>query len=190
MGRLARLLVYTFSFLSNKGRGSHGNVFPVESEDFSSHGLDGGVGMEKHIFKGLPVYDREAFAALEKMFNDHRGEILAALPWLAAELINEVDLKTGLEFIFDEGGNSFYIPNNTAGLSDKLHITLSNKLIDRIVYFSGSGGNIEIPSPWGVSGCIRRTMIRVLCQQKYSREHIRRIFGVSNRSIRHILRAR
>ena len=145
--------------------------------------------MEQHIFKGIPIYDQEAFAILENLFIENRGQILASLPWLVSELIEHIGLREALEFIYKNGGKKIYIRNDCADLSRKFGLQLDESLYNKIVNLSDSSGYVEIPSPWGVSERIRKALIVSDFQRGSSREELRRTYGLSSRALTNIFRS-
>ena len=68
--------------------------------------------MEHQIFKGIPIYDDAVFETLEGLFKKNRSRILATLPWLVSELIEQVNFKEALEFVHKNGGRKIYIRND------------------------------------------------------------------------------
>ncbi|RED52370.1 hypothetical protein [Aestuariispira insulae] len=146
--------------------------------------------MERHIFKGIPIYDEEAFAILETQFWENRSLILAGLPWLVSELIEWVGLRCALDLIYRHGGRKFYLRNERSDLSEKLGIDVPDQLYQRILQFSDSSGYVEIPSPWGVSERIRRALIWGDYKKGMTREEIRQTYGVSSRALSNIFKGK
>ena len=146
--------------------------------------------MERHIFKGIPIYDEEAFATLEALYQENRGQILASLPWLVSELIEHIGLRQALEFIYRHGGRKFYLRNDRQDLVRKFGFDIPEFLYQRIVDLSDSSGYVEIPSPWGVSERIRRALIMSDFRKGMTREEIRQIYGVSSRALSNIFNAK
>ncbi|MCZ4280307.1 hypothetical protein O4H49_05935 [Kiloniella laminariae] len=144
--------------------------------------------MKRQIFKGIPIYDDQAFKTLEDLFNENRGQILAALPWLVSELIEQVSFKITLEFIYENGGRKLYIRNDWKDLADKFGFPVTEQLYNQIMHLSDSSGYLEIPSPWGVSERIRRALVVSSYNKGMSREEIRETFGVSSRSLTDLFR--
>ncbi|WP_020593489.1 hypothetical protein [Kiloniella laminariae] len=146
--------------------------------------------MKRQIFKGIPIYDDQAFSTLEDLFNENRGQILAALPWLVSELIEQVSFKITLEFIYENGGRKLYIRNDWKDLAKKFGFPVSEQLYNQIMHLSDSSGYLEIPSPWGVSERIRRALVVSSYNKGMSREEIRETFGVSSRSLTNLFRSK
>ena len=146
--------------------------------------------MERQIFKGIPIYDAAVFETLEDLFEKNRNQILAALPWLVCELIEEINFKEALEFIFHNGGRKIYIRNNRHDFSKTFGLRVSQDLFDVIKNLSDTSGYVEIPSPWGVSERIRQALIMSSFQAGMPREQIRQTYGVSSRALTNIFRSK
>ncbi len=142
--------------------------------------------MDRYMFKGFPIYDQVAFAKLEMLFNENRSLIMASLPWLVSELIEDFGFRLALEFIYKHGGRKIYLKNDRADLARKMDLNISDRLHRRILCFSSSSGYVEIPSPWGVSEAIRRAMIMGDYSKGMNREEIRQTYGLSSRALTNI----
>ena len=142
--------------------------------------------MERQIFKGFPIYDQVAFATLEQLFEENRGLVMASLPWLVAELIEDFGFREALEFVYCHGGRKIYLRNDRADLARKMDLNISQKLHERILNLSSSSGYVEIPSPWGVSEAIRRALIMGDYNKGMKREEIRQTYGLSSRALTNI----
>ena len=146
--------------------------------------------MERHMFKGIPVYDDAVFEALEDLFKKNQNRILATLPWLVCELIEKISFKEALEFIYYNGGRKIYIRNDRQNFSTTFGLRVSEDLYDQILHLSDSSGYVEIPSPWGVSERIRQALIMSSYHKGMSRENIRQTYGVSSRALTNIFRSK
>ncbi len=144
--------------------------------------------MERHIFKGIPIYDADVFQTLEDLFNENRGQVLAALPWLVSELIEAVSFKDAMTFIYINGGRKLYISKDWHDLTQKFGFPVSEHLYNQIMILSDSSGYLEIPSPWGVSERIRKALVVSAYKNGRSREEIRETFGISSRSLTNLFR--
>lgn len=146
--------------------------------------------MEPQIFKGIPIYDDTAFQVLEDLFDENRGQILATLPWLVSELIERTNFKDAMTCVYQNGGMRFYLRNDREDLSKKIGLPISQDLYERVLALCDSSGYVEIPSPWGVSECIRRALIASDYHKGMSREDIRKTYGVSSRTLTNIFRCK
>lgn len=146
--------------------------------------------MERRIFKGIAIYDAAVFEALEGLFEKNRNRVLATLPWLVCEMIDKTNFKEALEFIYENGGRRIYIRHDREDFSNTFGLRLSQDLFDSILHLSDSSGYVEIPSPWGVSERIRQALIVSSFDQGMPREKIRRIYGVSSRTLTNLFRSK
>lgn len=144
--------------------------------------------MKQDIFKGLPLYDEQAFNLLEDLYDENSDQILAALPWFVSELIIYLGFRKAMTFIYQNGGRKYYLNHERSRLSDKLGFDLSEQFYDRILALNDSSGNIEVPSPWGVSGRIRKALVISSYQNGMTREEIRETFGISPRLMTDLFR--
>ncbi|PHS76730.1 MAG: hypothetical protein COB59_10545 [Rhodospirillaceae bacterium] len=144
--------------------------------------------MERHIFKGLPIYDKEAFNDLNKHYDENKSHILAALPWFVSELIEGVGFKEAIEFVYNNGGKRIFLGKTSEHLSKRTGLKISNVLFERILKQTDGSNCVDIPCPWGVSERIRWAMILCATMEGVPRDQIRDNFGISRRSLANLYR--
>ncbi|QWT39472.1 hypothetical protein [Dickeya dadantii] len=139
------------------------------------------------IFSGLPSIDDPRFYLFENFYRNNKIEVLATLPWLASEVIENDGFDIMLEFVRRYGGCRIYINKNYAAFTQKAGIALSEKTYRNMLLHSASDSVLDIPSAWGIYLKLRNVAIRLLLQSDVNLEQIARDFGMTERALRKIM---
>lgn len=135
-------------------------------------------------FAGLPAPDSDEFAQLCRFCESHRIEVLAALPWVAAEIAAIGGFAAMLRLVRDLGGRRVYLPRGRPACSTRLGLDLDAATHRRLLDRASAAGTIELPSAWGVFVGLRRVAIRAAVRAGLSQRQIARAFGVTERHLR------
>ncbi len=92
-------------------------------------------------------------------------------------------MDEGLRFIYRHGGKKFYFPNSYLGLPDSLAPEVPEQLFNRFSKVVDSSGYIEIPSPWGIFGAIRKFVIEEQFRQGMDTNTLQANFGITRKAI-------
>ncbi|WP_363799679.1 hypothetical protein ABU614_05870 [Lysobacter firmicutimachus] len=135
-------------------------------------------------FAGLPEPDSPAFESLRQFCEDHHVDVLASLPWVAAEVAGKAGFGAMLRLVHRHGGRRLYLPRGRAACSSRMGLSLDplthRQLLDR----ASAAGTIEIPSAWGVFVGLRRVGIRAAIRSGRSLREVAHAFGVTERHLR------
>ncbi len=143
--------------------------------------------MLQGIFSGLPSADDPRFYLFEVFYQKNKVEVLATLPWLVSELIENDGFGSMLEFVRHYGGCRIYINKDYAVFVRKTGMILSEKTYRKMLLHSASESVLDIPSAWGIYLKLRNVAIRSLLQAGVSLEQIARDFGMTERALRKIM---
>ncbi|MBO8135344.1 hypothetical protein [Dickeya fangzhongdai] len=139
------------------------------------------------IFSGLPSVDDPRFYLFEDFYQHNKIDVLATLPWLVSELIENDGFDIMLEFVRRYGGCRIYINKDYAAFMQKVGIALSEKTYRNMLLHSASDSVLDIPSAWGIYLKLRNVAIRLLLQSGVNLEQIARDFGMTERALRKIM---
>ncbi|QWF17272.1 hypothetical protein [Lysobacter capsici] len=135
-------------------------------------------------FAGLPAPDSSDFESLCRFCEDHRIAVLAALPWVAAEVAALGGFASMLRLVRRHGGRRLYLPRGRTACSVRLGVALDAPTHRRLLDRASAAGTIEIPSAWGVFVGLRRVAIRAAVRAGRSQREVAQSFGVTERHLR------
>lgn len=118
----------------------------------------------------------------------HRSKVLAALPWIAAELAEGIGFASMLALIRERSGQRLHVPSSRTALRSKLNIYLPDSVCDRINRLCNSTGTVELPSAWGVFLCVRRVAIAMALHRGEPDLGVAQRYGVTTRYLRKLRR--
>lgn len=135
-------------------------------------------------FAGLPAPDSDDFETLSAFCEAHRIEVLAALPWVAAEVAQSCGFAAMLRLVHRHGGRRVYLPRGRTACAARLGLELDASAHRRLLDRASAAGTIEIPSAWGVFVALRRVAIRAALRAGLDQREIAHAFGVTERHLR------
>lgn len=143
--------------------------------------------MDNLDFKLVPMPGTRSFAEVVQFCDRHRPLVLAQLPWIAGELAHEVGFAPMLRIVYDKGGTRLHFSSREI-LSRQFQLEISQHFYCRILSLNNGTSFIELPSAWGVFGCLRRTAILVDLVRGTPQSTIAREYGVTMRYVRKLKR--
>lgn len=114
--------------------------------------------------------------------------MLAALPWLAAEVAGNDGFDVMLRLVRAEGGTRLYVPKAYPRFADR-HPGLCALTHARLLAQANAAGAVETPSAWGVFLALRRVAVETALASGQHHAVVARGFGVSERSLRRLGKA-
>lgn len=136
------------------------------------------------IFSGLPESDSSAFRELCLFCEVHRGQVLATLPWAAAEIGGNDGFALMLDLVRARGGTRLYVSTLHSRFIERLALPIGVETHRRLLAQANAASLIEIPSAWGVFTALRRVAILAALEDGWRPQEVARRFGVSERSLR------
>lgn len=136
------------------------------------------------LFLGLPPPDTAAFDALCEFCEQHRVAVLAALPWVAAEIAGHDGFAAMLRFVRALGGRRLYVPRDRRGFEQRLGVALGPESHARLLAHASAAGTVEVPSAWGVFIALRRIAMRSAMRGGAHLRQVAQDFGVTERHLR------
>ncbi|HET9640729.1 MAG TPA: hypothetical protein VFP12_16155 [Allosphingosinicella sp.] len=140
--------------------------------------------MEWELFGALPPTGSPRFSLFVRFCEAQRPQVLAALPWAAAEAAGNDGFDAMLEFISRWGGNRFYVPANFADFSAKAGVSLGRVTHRRFLKETKPASLIDLPSAWGVFLALRRVAILSALARGDKPRVVARQFGITERGLR------
>ena len=138
-------------------------------------------------FKLVPPPGSPNFEDVVHFCDQHRRMVLAQLPWIAGEVAHAAGFGPMLRIIYDKGGTRLHFSSREV-LSRQFELEISPLLYSRIITLNNGATFVELPSAWGVFGCLRRTAILVDLGRGLSQSQIAREYGVTMRYVRKLKR--
>ncbi len=135
-------------------------------------------------FAGLPRTASLEFERLCRFCETHRIEVLAGLPWVAAEIAGAHGFEPMLRLVRELGGRRVYLSRDRAACSARLGLPLEAPLHARLLDRASAAGTIELPSAWGVFVGLRRVAIRAAVRAGQRQREVAQAFGVTERHLR------
>jgi hypothetical protein len=114
----------------------------------------------------------------------NRAQVLAALPWVAAEVGGNDGFPAMLDFVGRWSGARFYVPRDPRRFAAKAGMALGPITHGRFLREAGPAALVEIPSAWGVFFALRRVAVAAAMARGDPPVQVARRFGVSERSLR------
>ncbi len=114
----------------------------------------------------------------------NREQLLAALPWPAAEIGGNDGFIPMLEFVRRWSGARFYVPREHARFVAKAGVPIGLRTHRRFLKDAGAASLIEIPSAWGIFLTLRSQAIAAAIDGGAPSGEVARRFGVTERSLR------
>jgi hypothetical protein len=138
------------------------------------------------LFSGIPEPSCRQFKALVSYCEQHRPNVLAALPALGAELAELTSFSSMLTFVREHSGRRLHISSLRSELKGipALKANSEAEAVDRILRLSNNDDKVEVPSSWGVFMSVRRVVIMSALYQEESDSDIAQRFGVTTRYLR------
>ncbi|NTE87456.1 hypothetical protein [Agrobacterium rubi] len=136
------------------------------------------------VFCGIPLPGDAAFAVIVEFYERSKPEVLASMPWVAAELCEHEGLETMLGFIEKNGGRRLYIAKDFKAFNKKISVVIKETTHERLRHFARDHSLIDIPSLWGIFLALRRVAIRHFIRKGANPGRISKDFGVTDRYIR------
>jgi hypothetical protein len=136
------------------------------------------------LFSGIAEEGTPAFEELCHFGDAYRGEALAALPWMAAEIAGNDGFAAMLRLVRAEGGARLYIPHDRTLFAERVGGAVGERTHRRLLDQANATGAVEVPSSWGVFLALRRTAVAAALDLGENRRTIARRFGVTERALR------
>lgn len=136
------------------------------------------------LFSGIAEEGTPGFDELRRFCDAHRGDALAALPWMAAEIGGNDGFAAMLRLVRTESGSRLYVPRDRALFVERTGGTIGERTHRRLIDQAGSAGAVEVPSSWGVFLALRRVAIGAALAQGDSRRLVAHRYGVTERALR------
>lgn len=140
--------------------------------------------MAGELFGALPPPGSPRFSLYVQFCEAQRPQVLAALPWAAAETAGNDGFDAMLEFISRWGGNRFYVPVAFEDFSAKAGASLGRVTHRRFLKETKPALLIDLPSAWGVFLALRRVAIRSALARGDEPRAVARRFGITERGLR------
>ena len=137
------------------------------------------------LFSGLPAEGSVAYVELLAFLNANRPAVLAALPWVAAEIAGNEGFEAMLDFVRRLGGSRLYISARLQAFSRSTGSAFNAVTHRNLLRGAGVSALLEAPSAWGVFLVFRRVALAQALAGGASRKAAARRFGVTERSLRH-----
>jgi len=136
------------------------------------------------VFTGIPRPDSPDFRELVAFCESNRGQILAALPWVAGELAEAVGFAAMLELVRRRSGRVVYVPSDPAQFARTLGLPLSDRAHDRLRRWATERNTVELPSAWGVFLALRRVAVEQAVSTGSPDQEVSARFGATTRYLR------
>lgn len=136
------------------------------------------------LFQGLPSEKSADFVELCAFCSMHRANVLASLPWLAADIAGLDGFPLMFKFVTNFSGARLHVSTDPKKFKKTVGIDISDRTHRRILLGAGSSQIIDVPSAWGIFISLRRVAIQSMIQGGAEPREVARRFGVSERSLR------
>ncbi|HEX8470103.1 MAG TPA: hypothetical protein VF633_03235 [Brevundimonas sp.] len=136
------------------------------------------------LFNGLPARGSTAYVELLVFLNANRSAVLAALPWVAAEIAGNEGFEVMLDFVCRLGGRRLYISARLQEFSRATDSAFGLATHRNLLRGAGVSSLLEAPSAWGVFLVFRRVALARALAEGVSKKAAARLFGVTERSLR------
>jgi hypothetical protein len=136
------------------------------------------------LFTALPPPGSAGFASLIGFCQECRPRVLAALPWVAAEVAGNDGFAIMLAFVSRWSGSRFYVPPDHGRFTQKAGFAIGHATHRRFLKEAGPAALVEIPSAWGVFLSLRRVAAAAALARGDPPARVARRFGVTERSLR------
>jgi len=136
------------------------------------------------LFTGLPTLGSKEHSKMISFCEENRVQVLSTLPWAAAEIAGIDGFETMMEIIHKVGGRRLYLYNNVHRLNEKLNVSISINLYQRLSSHLSTDRFLDIPSTWGIFIALRRAAIQRALMRGAPNKDIVALFGVTERSLR------
>ena len=135
------------------------------------------------LFRGLPSPESARYVPLIQFCEDHKDQVLASLPWLVAEITDQSDFHLMINLVLARSGSRIY-QHDLRRECAKRGVTITDKVMDRLLAMNNGTDRFELPSAWGVFSTLRR--LAILCDLRGGTPlaTIARNYGVSLRYLR------
>jgi hypothetical protein len=141
--------------------------------------------MIRHVlFSGLPDPGTSSFERMCFFCEANRVQVLAALPWPAAEMGGNEGFSVMFEFIRRFGGTRLYVARTLPGFIERLGMEVTKKTHRRFLENADFSGAVDVPSSWGVFVTLRRIAILSALSEGKPRRYVAQCFGVTERYLR------
>ncbi len=141
----------------------------------------------RELFSGIPSIESERFSEVLSFCSCHTEQLLASLPWSAAELAGNDGFENMFRFIEFWGGSRFYVPRDHKDFAIKAAIPLSSATHRQFLKNANAASVIDVPSAWGIFLVMRRTAILAALEQGAARSMVAHDFGVTERALRKLI---
>lgn len=135
------------------------------------------------LFRGLPSPDSARYVPLVEFCEGQKDQVLASLPWLAAEIADQSDFHLLINLVLARSGGRIYQQDLRRECA-KQGVTITNKTMDRLIAMNNGVDRFELPSAWGVFSTLRRLAILCDLRRGIPLATIARNYGVSLRYLR------
>lgn len=132
-------------------------------------------------FAGIPANSTLDHRDLVRFCDENRSQVLASLPWIAAEIAGLESFISMFEMQRFTGGRRLYLSNRHTVVERKLGISLREGTFSALRKGSQPTCIVDIPSSWGVFTAIRRAGIFIALGNCADHKDILKRFGVSRR---------
>ncbi len=139
------------------------------------------------VFSGLPDLNDPRFSVFNDFYLNNKVTVLASLPWVVSEIIENDGFDKMIEFIINHGGGRIYVSRDYPLFLQRVGMHLSKKTHDKMLFHSMPDNVLDIPSSWGIYLKLRNVVVRLLLSQGVSQEQIARDFGITSRALRKIV---
>ena len=136
------------------------------------------------LFSGLPAEGTTGFTDLLAFLSAHRSAVLAALPWVAAEIAGNDGFEAMLGFVRRHGGSRLYIPHELRRFTLRVGLPVSATTHRSLLKGAGPAALVETPSAWGIFLVMRRVAIEAALREGLPHRVIAHRYGVTGRSLR------
>ena len=136
------------------------------------------------LFSGLPAEGTTGFTDLLAFLSAHRSTVLAALPWVAAEIAGNDGFEAMLGFVRRHGGSRLYISHELRRFVLRIGLPMSATTHRSLLRGAGPAALVETPSAWGIFLVLRRVAIEAALREGLPHRVIAHRYGVTGRSLR------
>ncbi|WP_019960990.1 hypothetical protein [Woodsholea maritima] len=140
--------------------------------------------MFPEYFKGIPSEASADYRELVAFCNAHHTTVLAALPWIAAEIAGREGFDTLFRMQRRTGGRRLYVPQNKDKLQTRLGVDLAHSTLEALLKGSAPTYVVDLPSSWGIFTAIRRAAIQIAIKHHIDKDDILKDFGITQKALR------
>ena len=135
------------------------------------------------LFRGLPSPESARYGPLVRFCEEQEDQVLASLPWFAAEIVAQSDFHLLINLVLARSGSRIY-QQDLRRECRRRGVTLCDKTMDRLIAMNNGSDRFELPSAWGVFSTLRRLAILCDLRRGLPAATIARNYGVSLRYLR------